>query len=373
MKKNTLKQKQMSEALDQTLGRLKAGETFAQCMARYPDFADELIGLIEVWLELKCLPPPAALSHEIYTARRQQFLAASRQLKRPAPGIRAWLQRLAVHPPEAAARPVMRIRVRLVQVAFILAFTAYMTICLFSVTQASTPDTPLYGLKTAIEDTRLHWTTDPAQHASLALAFATERVREIMQLSDRGQAIQQTVVLRLQDQLRQATQDATRADEQDQQQIMGEVDDVTQQMQSALTQVKLRTPAPLMPAPTLQAQPSATLAPTPTATRLAISASAPSTAGVTPFPTQTPYRHKTRAEATATFTPLPPVRAATVVATPHPTGQPTTSAQQNAQPVQTPHPAAPPTHAPSHPAEPGPAHEGSPKRTTLNLPRGSAS
>jgi hypothetical protein len=107
----------------------------------------------------------------------------------------------------------MRIGFRFAQIAFVLAFAAYMDICLFSVTQASTPDTPLYGLKTAIEDTRLRWTTDPAQHASLALDFANERVSEIMQLSDRGQVVQQTVVLRLQDQLRQATRDASRADE----------------------------------------------------------------------------------------------------------------------------------------------------------------
>jgi hypothetical protein len=127
-------------------------------------------------------------------------------------------------------------------VVFALAFASYVIFCLFSIAQISVPDIPFYGLKMVMEDARLSMATDPAQHASLALTFATERVREIVQIADRGQEAPELVLLRLQNQLHMALQDATRADEQDKQRILAEVNDVTKQLQDTLTKAEPEVP-----------------------------------------------------------------------------------------------------------------------------------
>jgi hypothetical protein len=67
-------------------------------------------------------------------------------------------------------------------------------------------------------------------------------VREIVQIANRGQEAPELVLLRLQNQLHMALQDATRADGQDKQRILAEVNDVTKQLQDTLTQAEPEVP-----------------------------------------------------------------------------------------------------------------------------------
>ena len=387
---------------------LEHGETVDECLARHPDLSDELSGLVEMRSQLKALPPVQRLPAEIVGAHKQQFLAAASQYTRQEKRI-TWLQRLSSRPLSQTLRPPLKAWPALARVTLAVVFAFCIVVGLYRTAQASTPDAPLYGLKVAIEDARLSLTTDPEQHASLALTFAAERVREIVQVANRGQEAPEPVLLRLQNQLRVALQDAANADEQNRQRILAKVNDVIKQLQDTLTQAEPEAPiaaqstflkaerlaeqarrqaeeamndsAPhqkgpgtssVTPVPTLtqQAQPSATLHPTTTATRLIPSASGTPIPNATREPTQTPYRNRTGSENVTTYTPAPQMTAppSSAAATPHQTGQPPSGPQQTAQPVDPPQPAAQPTNAPSHQPEPGPAQEGSPKRTTFNLP-----
>ena len=397
MMKYMLKRSQITEALDQTFECLEHGETVDECLAHHPNLSDELSSLVEMRSQLKALPPVQRLPAEIISAHKQQFLAAASQYRRQGKHI-TWLQRLSSRTLSQTLRPPLKAWPALARVTLAVVFAFCIAAGLYSTAQASTPDTPLYGLKMAIEDARLSLTTDPAQHASLALTFAAERVREMMQTSSQGQAVPESVLTRFQIQLRVALQDATNADEPNRQRILAEINDVTKQLQNTLMQAEPEAPSaaqsalrqaehlaeqtclqteeglndsapyqkgpsitPVVPAPTftVQPQPSATLRPAATTTRLIPSASGTPTTDATIEPTQTPYRNKAGSDNVATHTPAPQVTApsSSAPATPHQTGQP----------ASTPQPAAQPTNAPSHQPEPGPAQEGSPKRTTSNL------
>jgi hypothetical protein len=410
MKNYMLKRSQITEALNQTLACLDRGETVDECLVRYPDLSDELLSLVETRLHLKALPPVQQLPSEVVGMHKRQFLAAASQYRRQAKST-TWLQRLSNRPLLEIKHPPLKTWPALAQVVLALVFTLCVAVGLYGTAQASAPDAPLYGLKMAIEDARLGLATDPSQHASLALTFAAERVREIVQTASRSQQAPESVLLRLQDQLRVALQDAASADEQNRQRILTEINDATEQLQNTLMRAESETPIatraalreaehlaaqarlqaeedlnpsdpyqkgpndiPVTPAPTFtqQVQPSATLHPT--ATELMPSASRTPAPDATKEPTQTPYRNRAGSEDEAIYTPAPQVTtpASSAAATPHQTGQPLSSPQQTAQPVETRHPAAQPTTAPSHRPEPGPAQEGSPKRTTFNLPTRSA-
>ncbi len=145
-------------------------------------------------------------------------------------------------PLSKAKRFHRRVWVALTHIILAPAFAFYVGFCLFNIAQVSAPEVPFYGLKLAIEDARLGLTTDPAQHASLALTFAAERVHEIVQIANRDQEIPESVLLRLQGQLRMALQDATNATEQDRQHILTEMNDVTKHLQDTLTQAEPAAP-----------------------------------------------------------------------------------------------------------------------------------
>lgn len=140
------------------------------------------------------------------------------------------------------ARPSRKIWPALTHLILAPVFTLYVIFCLLNIAQTSTPDVPFYGLKLAIEDARLGLAIDQSQHASLALSFATERVSEIVQIANRSQVAPELVLLRLQNQLRAAMQDATSADEQDRQRLLAQVNDVTKQLQITLTQALPEAP-----------------------------------------------------------------------------------------------------------------------------------
>jgi hypothetical protein len=389
MKKYMLNRNITTEALEQALARIDRGELPDECLAHLPDPSGELRGLIEARLQLKALAPAPPLSAEVLAAQRRRFLAQAGEYKpheteKQQPLTQRWLQRIGQSHP----------RLRTALVAGLLA------VCLVAglvhTAQASTPTSPLYQIKIGIEDVQLGLAWSPAQHASLALAFAAERVREIELISSQGQPVPQAVLVRLEDQLNAALRDAAGTEGTQQQHILAEVNAITTQLQHALMQASTQAPmptqvglreaerlleqtrlqaetrlnAPSLPSPTpmapsatpmptltQQARPSPSATPRPSATRQAQPSATPHAPSRTPQQTQMPVQNRADWQGEVTHTPMP--QATSMPPAPSQTRQP----QQTAQP------ATQPTTAPAHPQQPGPAKEDStPKRTSFNPP-----
>ena len=93
--------------------------------------------------------------------------------------------------------------------------------------QSSLPNEALYPVKLLIEDVEVSLVSGPAAQIDVQLNQAQQRVREMVQLADRGAAIPAEVPLRLQTRLQAALQ------------IAAQLDD--QSMQAALDRIQLRT------------------------------------------------------------------------------------------------------------------------------------
>src|SRR5581483_3731336 len=123
----------IADVLEQCRERMTRGETIESCLAAYPSHAEELSRLLPVVARVQSLardPNPAYV--EAARRRFAERLAAARA-SRPsaaAPGIRKWLQRLAIP-------------VAIVLVLFISGFG------LVQAADSTLPDSPLYSVKEA--------------------------------------------------------------------------------------------------------------------------------------------------------------------------------------------------------------------------------
>ncbi len=93
--------------------------------------------------------------------------------------------------------------------------------------QSSLPNEALYPLKLLIEDVQSGLASTPDAQIDVQLEHAQQRVREMVQLTDRGMAVPFDVPVQLQTQLQAALQIAAQEDD--------------QSMQAALNRIQLRT------------------------------------------------------------------------------------------------------------------------------------
>jgi uncharacterized membrane protein YgcG len=221
------------EALDDTLTRLDEGESLETCLARYPELASELTGLVQVRTRLDVLAPVPLLSPRVIVARRREFLATARGFKRrPASG--GLLARFALWQAWPGGVPALaRVAIAVILVLGLIGGTA-------AAAQASLPDSPLYGLKLSLEDARLSLVGDPAQQATLALTLAAERSREMGRLAESDRPIQAQVALRLQSQLDMALQSAAAVDGPAMQRLLEQVRATTGAQARMLAQARLK-------------------------------------------------------------------------------------------------------------------------------------
>ena len=233
----------LTEALDEVLASVARGESLEGCLARYPNLAVELAQLIGMRDRLGALTPVPAIPADTLAARRRQFLSTARTYKQQTKSANV-LQRLAasVWPVQRANRPalwpatfVARVAIAVVLVLSIMGGTA-------AAAQSSLPDSPLYGIKLAVEDVRLNLTRDPAQQATLFLSFASERASEMERLAIANHSIQSQVSLRLQNQLDAALSDAARAPEPEMLRLLNQVRLTAQTQEHALMQAQVNAP-----------------------------------------------------------------------------------------------------------------------------------
>ncbi len=233
----------LTDALDDVLARVAAGESLESSLARYTScgMAVELTALVQARAHLSALDPAPALPTDALAARRRQFFASARAHKRH-PTSANPLQRLAVWlwPMRPAGRPALMTGLASAAMAFVLVLgIAGGTL---TAAQSSLPDSPLYGIKLAVEDARLNLAGDPSQQAMLSLSFASERAREMERLAVANRPIENRVSQRLDNQLENALDAASRAPEHEMLRLLDKVQAMAQAQERALAQARANAP-----------------------------------------------------------------------------------------------------------------------------------
>jgi len=228
-------------ALDEVLARIASGESLEGCLAHYPDLAVELAELVGARDRLSALAPAPTIPADMLAARRRQFLATARAYKRqttsadPLQRLIAWLW-----PPQRWGQPALLPVLVRVAIAFVLVLSVVGGTV--ATAQSSLPDSPLYSIKLTMEDARLNLTRDPAQQATLAMTFASERTHEMERLAIAHRPINTLVSLRLQNQLDAALSAAARAPEPEMLRLLEQVRSMAQIQERALAQAQLDSP-----------------------------------------------------------------------------------------------------------------------------------
>lgn len=233
------------DALDDVLARVAAGESLEGCLARYAsrDSAAELVELVGTRDRLNTFAPAPALPADVLAARRRQFLSTARAYQRRTASVNllqrfmAWIWP-APRTGQSALLPatwVARVAIAFVLVLSIAGGTV-------AAAQSSLPDSPLYGIKLAVEDARLNLAGDPSQQATLATAFASERAREMEQLAIASRPISSQISLRLQNQLDAALRAAAQAPEPEMLRLLDQVRSTAQAQERVLAQAQLDAP-----------------------------------------------------------------------------------------------------------------------------------
>jgi len=166
--------KQFSTILDKCINELREGKSIEDCLRNYPKFRDELKSLVKIVDNLKSFQTPslpfikkAELKEELLSSIRK---AKSEQPEAAEPRLGFdWRQ---IH----FARPAFA-------VIGIIAFLIVSGTLVYA-SSFSSPSSPLYPIKMAVERVRLALASDPEQKAELHLKFAEQKIEEIEKVAE---------------------------------------------------------------------------------------------------------------------------------------------------------------------------------------------
>lgn len=177
----------LTDVLDECLEAMSYGATVADCLARYPAYADHLRPLLHVrqHIGVRAQPRPAAQAAAWDLVRHQSDRLRQAGHARPAarssnPGAWGWLK------PAAVAMGVA---------GLFLAAGGGTALA----AQSSLPNSPLYGVKLATEDARLWFTFSDSGKADLLLDQSNTRVQEMTDLLQEDEPISGNVLSALHD------------------------------------------------------------------------------------------------------------------------------------------------------------------------------
>ena len=174
----------VTDTLDVALERLRSGELLATILADFPAEAEVLSPLLEAATSLEAVRQVEMPAPEAWQADRADFLTEVTKLQQQAvsPGLFVRLQEQVVHvlPWSIFNQPYSGRRQRRMSTLLIKAMLVVGLLFGSAGTTAtmasnSLPDSPLYPVKLALEDTRLALTNDPAEQAKLHLQKLLER------------------------------------------------------------------------------------------------------------------------------------------------------------------------------------------------------
>jgi hypothetical protein len=164
--------------LEECLAAVRAGESAASCLERYPDNAQELAPLLQISLALEGLPQPGPARAAAQVAK-SEFLASAEQKSAMQPGIFvslwAGIKRVFSFPASLA---------RMGSLATMVAALAVAVLIGWGVIQASSgslPGDPLYAFKLLGEDIQRAFTFDQDSFG-LDTAFGERRHWEVERL-----------------------------------------------------------------------------------------------------------------------------------------------------------------------------------------------
>ena len=161
------KEKEFENILNECLDRLMQGENIESCLAQYPEHAAELEPLLKTALETRAVAD---------IKPRPEF--------REQAGIE--FQKAIAEMPAKAPRSPFRWRLRwVIPVAVFLVLFSGGAGTVIAATNAL-PDSPLYGIKLAVESVQLAFTFSEEGKAELYTQFVNNRVEEIVKMAEEG-------------------------------------------------------------------------------------------------------------------------------------------------------------------------------------------
>ncbi len=248
---NSEPEKALDKALDEALARL-AFERPEDISADYPTHGKQLRPLLETAASLKALHPVDMPRAESLAAGREAFLVQLDQL--PAGPVsppllvrlKEWITTSLSQISESLlvskeAKPMSTMLLRLAIVIAVLLGAAGGTAV---VSAESLPDSALYPVKLALEDTRLALTSDPVAEAELNLLLAETRLEEIEEMSLAGRTPDEAVFTRLEKHFDDALRLAAEMPEEAMAGFLVRTQDRIQIQENNLTQTQARINGP---------------------------------------------------------------------------------------------------------------------------------
>lgn len=161
----------LAEVLDRCIELLLSGEENMEgCLARYPEFKEELEPLLRTAAFVRAVPLPTPSSTFRITARQRLLKTAEARGR----NRMAFVER------------VTGIKDILMRVAAVILIVILVGSGAVAASARSLPDSPLYPLKIAMERVQLVFAFDDYSKAQLHLKFAKNRLNEIMLLVAQG-------------------------------------------------------------------------------------------------------------------------------------------------------------------------------------------
>jgi hypothetical protein len=244
---------ELTETLDAALEQLLAGEATPGILAQHPNQAEALAPLLDAAASLEVIQPVEMPAAESMAADRDDFLAQFGDLgQQPvSPGpllrLREWI---AHHVPRQfpdltlQQKEQRRMSALLVKATLIISMAFGSAGGAAALAANSLPDSPLYSAKLAMEQTRLHATSDPAEQAALHMVLAGVRAQEMERLALAGDVPDEATTLRLQMHLNQAFQVAAGLPDDDMLGFLAQARQTIESQEQALEQVQSRVSEP---------------------------------------------------------------------------------------------------------------------------------
>ncbi len=236
---------QLANLLDIAITRRQAGEPIADIVGDYPAHADELRALLETIVSLDALQPVETPSAAELAADRRQFLNTIENSSAPVVSLgpverlNKWIgQKFPKKPSNSRKRRQPMISSFIVKASLIFTMVFGSAGGTALAAAQSLPDSPLYPIKLAMEETRLQLVNDPAAEAVLHLNLAQERTQEMVQLVEKGETVDDAAVTRLQQHLDKALQLAAQSPETVQQGILTHAQETLQTQQKKLAEIQ---------------------------------------------------------------------------------------------------------------------------------------
>ena len=171
-------------ALDDCLNLLRTGTSVTDCLARYPEHAEELQPLLSLASGVRAVRTPRPDPIAVQANRQRMLYAAQaatgrRQQRRLAPFVWLWGK-----PGRNRIRPLYQ---GIMTLATMVVLVGLAVGILFAFAADSLPGEALYRVKRFGENVRLSVTFNPTARQELRGEYMLERQREVRQVLDAGQ------------------------------------------------------------------------------------------------------------------------------------------------------------------------------------------